>query len=114
LTHKAAASAMPWRDASLDTGTRVAALIAQVTLEEKIVQLYGVWVGVETSGSGVAPHQHDLAGQPIDWDDLVRHGMGQLTRPFFGRADSRFSPSRGARPRRLPVNRGEPGTVEGK
>jgi beta-xylosidase len=55
LTHKAAASAPPWRDASLDTGTRVAALIAQVTLEEKIVQLYGVWVGVETSGSGVAP-----------------------------------------------------------
>jgi beta-xylosidase len=82
LTLDHAASATPWRDASLDTGARVSALLAQLTLQEKIAQLYGVWVGVETSGSGVAPHQHDLAGEPVDWDELIKHGIGQLTRPF--------------------------------
>jgi beta-xylosidase len=82
LTLEAAASAAPWRDASLETSVRVAALLAELTLQEKIAQLYGVWVGVETSGSGVAPHQHDLAGEPVDWADLIRHGIGQLTRPF--------------------------------
>ena len=82
MTLDQAASATPWRDASLDTSLRVAALLAQLTLREKIAQLYGVWVGVETTGSGVAPHQHDLAGEPVDWDDLIRHGIGQLTRPF--------------------------------
>jgi beta-xylosidase len=82
LTLDPATSATPWRDASLDTGTRVAALLAQLTLREKIAQLYGVWVGVESSGNGVAPHQHDLAGEAVDWADLIKHGIGQLTRPF--------------------------------
>jgi beta-xylosidase len=82
LTLDQAGSPTPWRDTSLDTSARVAALLAQLTTREKVAQLYGVWVGVDSSGGGVAPHQHDLAGEPVDWDDLIQHGIGQLTRPF--------------------------------
>lgn len=72
----------PWRDRSLDVAARVAALMAEMTVEEKVAQLYGVWVGADASGAGVAPHQHDLAGVPVPWAELVRPGLGQLTRPF--------------------------------
>jgi len=71
-----------WRDLSLDVAARVAALMAEMTVEEKVAQLYGVWVGADASGAGVAPHQHDLAGVPAPWVELVRPGLGQLTRPF--------------------------------
>ena len=70
-----------WRDKTLDTATRVAALMAQMTVEEKVAQLYGVWVGADSAGAGVAPHQHDLAVPP-DFDELITVGIGQLTRPF--------------------------------
>jgi beta-glucosidase len=52
-----------------------------MTLEEKISQLVGVWVGTYASGGGVAPHQADLA-VPLDWRGLIRNGLGQLTRPY--------------------------------
>ncbi|MFI9123526.1 glycoside hydrolase family 3 N-terminal domain-containing protein [Streptomyces bikiniensis] len=52
-----------------------------MTLEEKTAQLYGVWVGARTDGSGVAPHQHEMAGDE-DIEALTRHGLGQLTRSF--------------------------------
>jgi beta-glucosidase len=61
---------------------RVAELIARMTVEEKIAQLYGVWVGLDNSGHGVAPHQHEFAAAPIDWAALIENGLGQLTRPF--------------------------------
>ena len=56
-------------------------LIARMTLREKIAQLYGLWVGFDESGA-VAPHQHDFAAPAVDVHDLVRHGLGQLTRPY--------------------------------
>ncbi|MEU1971607.1 glycoside hydrolase family 3 N-terminal domain-containing protein [Microbacterium sp. NPDC019599] len=56
-------------------------LIASMTLEEKIAQLYGVWVGASDEGGDVAPHQHDL-DDAVDLDALVPQGLGQLTRPF--------------------------------
>ncbi len=40
-----------WRDASLTTDARVAALMAEMTVEEKVAQLYGVWVGADTGGA---------------------------------------------------------------
>ena len=60
---------------------RVDELIAALSLEEKIAQLYGVWVGASESGGDVAPHQHDMDNQ-IDLDALLPSGLGQLTRPF--------------------------------
>lgn len=53
-----------------------------MSLEEKAAQLYGVWVGADASGEGVAPHQHELAQGPADWDAFIANGLGQLTRPF--------------------------------
>ena len=61
---------------------RVEALVAEMTLDEKLAQLYGVWVGASDDGGGdVAPHQHDL-NDVVDLDALLPSGLGQLTRPF--------------------------------
>lgn len=61
--------------------SRVEELIDSMTLEEKIAQLYGVWVGASDEGGDVAPHQHDL-DDAVDLDDILPQGLGQLTRPF--------------------------------
>ncbi|WP_199921208.1 beta-glucosidase [Streptomyces globisporus] len=53
----------------------------EMTLEEKTAQLYGVWVGASDEGAEVAPHQHDME-EPVDLDELLPDGLGQLTRPF--------------------------------
>ncbi|MBX7554312.1 glycoside hydrolase family 3 N-terminal domain-containing protein [Streptomyces sp. NPDC004232] len=70
-----------WQDASLDPETRADALIAAMTLREKTAQLVGVWVGASDEGDEVAPHQHEME-EPPDLDELLPHGLGQLTRPF--------------------------------
>lgn len=70
-----------WRDPGLSPEERADALIPLLTLEEKAAQLVGVWVGADASGQGVAPHQDKMpGGRP--WPELIRHGLGQLTRPF--------------------------------
>ncbi|MFE6974388.1 glycoside hydrolase family 3 N-terminal domain-containing protein [Streptomyces sp. NPDC057682] len=71
----------PWRDPSRTPEERVADLIPRMTLEEKAAQLYGIWVGADADGDGVAPHQNDMV-DPVDWDALTTRGLGQLTRPF--------------------------------
>ncbi|TYL52693.1 beta-glucosidase family protein [Agromyces mariniharenae] len=71
----------PWQDTSLPATARVEALVAELTLEEKIAQLYGVWVGASADGEDVAPNQHEMIGD-VDLDELVPKGLGQLTRPF--------------------------------
>jgi Fibronectin type III-like domain len=77
----AASETARWRDSRLAPAERAAALIPLMTLEEKVAQLTGVWVGADASGGGVAPHQADMAdGKP--WSTVIRHGLGQLTRPF--------------------------------
>src|SRR4051794_14978625 len=72
----------PWRDTSLSPRRRAEDLLGRLSLEEKIGQLYGVWVGADDAGEEVAPHQHDLADVPVDWKGLITQGLGQLTRPF--------------------------------
>ncbi|MFF3562738.1 beta-glucosidase [Streptomyces sp. NPDC002574] len=52
-----------------------------MTPDEKIAQLYGLWVGASNEGAEVAPHQHDM-DRPPSLDDLLPSGLGQLTRPF--------------------------------
>jgi beta-xylosidase len=74
--------APPWRDVTLSPQERTEDLLTRLTLEEKIAQLYGVWVGADDAGDEVAPHQHDLADAPVDWKGLITFGLGQLTRPF--------------------------------
>ncbi|MFI1929165.1 glycoside hydrolase family 3 N-terminal domain-containing protein [Streptomyces sp. NPDC020330] len=52
-----------------------------MTLREKVAQLFGVWVGASDEGAEVAPFQHDME-EAVSLDDLLPHGLGQLTRPF--------------------------------
>jgi beta-glucosidase len=56
--------------------------MALMTTREKIAQLYGVWVGIDSAGGDMAPHQHEFAEAPPDWAALIRDGIGQLTRPL--------------------------------
>ncbi|MFE0487039.1 glycoside hydrolase family 3 N-terminal domain-containing protein [Streptomyces griseoaurantiacus] len=71
----------PWNDPAVPVAERVDALIGAMTLEEKIAQLFGVWVGASDQGGEVAPHQHDME-EAVDLDALLPNGLGQLTRPF--------------------------------
>jgi len=70
-----------WQDPLRTPDERVSALIDEMTLREKVAQLYGLWVGTDPDGPGVAPHQTELENGH-DFHDLIRHGLGQLTRVF--------------------------------
>lgn len=62
---------------------RVAALIAQMTVEEKLAQLYGMWLGASgESGEMVAPMMDEMLGHVPPFDEFAKHGLGQLTRVF--------------------------------
>ncbi|HEY2268945.1 MAG TPA: glycoside hydrolase family 3 N-terminal domain-containing protein, partial [Streptosporangiaceae bacterium] len=71
-----------WRDPSRPAAERVADLLARMTLEEKAAQLTSVWLGDQPQDSNVAPMQGELrsAGPPLA--ELIRDGLGQLTRVF--------------------------------
>lgn len=71
-----------WQNPAAQVQHRVTDLLQRMTLSEKVSQLYGVWVGADSAGGDVAPHQHDLSQQPPLWNEIIRDGLGQLTRPF--------------------------------
>ncbi|MEU1513611.1 glycoside hydrolase family 3 N-terminal domain-containing protein [Streptomyces sp. NPDC005811] len=73
--------ARPWTDTALPAGARVEALLARLTLEEKVAQLSSTWEDVEPAGPEVAPGT-SLFGRVGDLDETARHGLGQLTRPY--------------------------------
>ena len=77
-----ATSSETWHDPDQPREERVAALLAAMTLEEKVNQLVGVWVGASSEGGEVAPHQNEMGGGDVDLDALLPNGLGQLTRPF--------------------------------
>ena len=70
-----------WRDSSAPVDARVEALVEAMTLDEKLAQLIGVWVGASADGGEVAPHQNEMYDD-VDLDTLLPNGLGQLTRPF--------------------------------
>ena len=51
-------------------------------MREKVAQLYGAWVGADATSGQVAPLQHSSELPPAEWSDVLRDGVGQLTRPF--------------------------------
>ncbi|KJL45237.1 Periplasmic beta-glucosidase precursor [Microbacterium terrae] len=81
MDHDTMTDAAPWRDVARPVDERVEALVSEMTVAEKVAQLYGVWVGASDDGEDVAPHQHDMDDH-VDLDDLLPDGLGQLTRPF--------------------------------
>lgn len=82
MTLESGVTAELWRDPAAPPVERAGDLIARMTTREKVAQLYGVWVGIDSAGGDVAPHQHELAVLPRAWDELIGDGIGQLTRPF--------------------------------
>ncbi|GLY47043.1 glycoside hydrolase family 3 N-terminal domain-containing protein [Lentzea sp. NBRC 102530] len=82
-----------WRNPHAPVADRVRDLVARMTPQEKIAQLQGIWAGIDAAGE-MAPHQHEFAVAPQDFDELTRHGLGQLTRVFGTRP---IAPEVGAR-----------------
>lgn len=73
--------ARPWTDTRRPAAERVESLIAAMTLEEKLGQLVGVWVGISPVDGDVAPFQHEMS-DGIELDEILPNGLGHLTRPF--------------------------------
>ena len=48
-----------WKDIGASADNRVDALMSVMSLPEKVAQLFGVWVGVDSSDGEMAPHQHE-------------------------------------------------------
>ncbi|MCR3751896.1 beta-glucosidase family protein [Lentzea californiensis] len=82
-----------WRNPHAPVDDRVRDLVARMTPQEKIAQLQGIWAGIDAAGE-MAPHQHEFAVAPQDFDELTRYGLGQLTRVFGTRP---IAPEVGAR-----------------
>ncbi|AQZ64224.1 Beta-glucosidase [[Actinomadura] parvosata subsp. kistnae] len=83
----------PWQDPALAVADRVEALLAEMTLEEKIGQLGSRWLGNDMSSGdepepepgaeplNVAPMQDVFAASgTVPLEEAVRHGLGHLTR----------------------------------
>lgn len=69
-----------WNDTALTPAERAAALLAELTLEEKIAQLGSVWPG---STNDVAPAFSEAgAAGGGTFEAGVARGIGHLTRPF--------------------------------
>jgi beta-glucosidase len=71
----------PYRDPHLDVDKRVADLLERMTREEKVAQLFAVWLTLDAD----APASGSLAGWSaggLDVAELLRHGLGQVTRPL--------------------------------
>ncbi|HWS31667.1 MAG TPA: glycoside hydrolase family 3 N-terminal domain-containing protein [Actinoplanes sp.] len=79
--------AQSWRDAALPIADRVEALLATMTVEEKVAQLGSRWLGRDKGapdpeeGHQVAPMENDFSTGPA-LEDASRHGLGHLTRVY--------------------------------
>jgi beta-xylosidase len=71
-----------WRDPARPADERVADLLSRMTLEEKVAQLGSIWIGASGDGDGVAPMQDQFSDDQPPLDELIKNGLGQLTRVF--------------------------------
>src|ERR1700689_2014813 len=71
-----------WRDPSRPAAERAADLLARMTLEEKVAQLASIWLGNRPRDSNVAPMQGDFVAPEVPFAELIKDGLGQLTRVF--------------------------------
>src|SRR3954470_1327002 len=89
----AAAEERSWADAARPLAERVEALLAAMSLDEKLAQLASVWIGAELGGDNVAPMQEAFAN-PAPFEEAGAHGLGHFTRPL---GTSPVDPVKGAR-----------------
>src|SRR5436189_3748879 len=78
----APAAAEPWRDPSVPVAERVCDLLSRMTLEEKLGQLGSAWLSEPEDGTGRAPMQGEFTDGLPPFTEMIRHGLGQLTRVF--------------------------------
>ena len=78
----AAAEERPWADASRPLADRVEALLAAMTLDEKLAQLASVWVGAELGLGQRRAHAGGVRGTRRPFEEASAHGMGHFTRPL--------------------------------
>jgi beta-glucosidase len=83
----------PYRDAARPPDERARDLLARMTREEKVAQLCSVWLMLDPAGGEFAPMQA-FGAPPGDPARDLRHGIGQITRPFGSRP---IAPRDGAR-----------------
>ena len=70
-----------WRDPSRTVEERVEALLAEMTLPEKVAQLGSIWLGFDQAGGEVAPMQN-VFSRATSFAEATSDGLGQLTRVF--------------------------------
>jgi beta-xylosidase len=68
-----------WRDPWRPAAERVEDLLGRMTLEEKAAQLTSIWIG---DPGNVAPMQGEMSAAPLPLAELIRDGLGQVTRVF--------------------------------
>ncbi|KAB8195323.1 glycosyl hydrolase [Nonomuraea phyllanthi] len=61
---------------------RVAELLADMSLDEKLAQLVGVWLNVNRDEGVVAPLQDSMQGEDVAFEAFARHGVGHITRHY--------------------------------
>lgn len=85
-----------WHDTSLPAAERAAALLAELTLDEKIGQLGSYWQHlqpgfgpdhdgdeqVEAGQHDVAPMESEFSKDAVTWEQTHKDGLGHLTRVF--------------------------------
>ncbi|WP_262852112.1 beta-glucosidase family protein [Mumia quercus] len=73
-----------WNDPNASVADRVEALLAAMTLEEKVGQLASFWpqpATVSQVAGDVAPMESAMT-EGLTWEESIRHGLGHLTRCF--------------------------------
>ena len=73
---------------STERQAQVDDLVARMTLEEKLSQLVGLWVGADATGAGVAPHQSEMTDDGLGWTDVIARRARPADPPVRLRARS--------------------------
>ena len=73
-----------WKNPSAPVGERVEALLAELTLDEKVGQLGSFWPTPKNASrlSGDVAPMANAMEEGFTWEESIRHGLGHLTRPF--------------------------------
>ena len=70
-----------WQDPHVKASDRLDALIAEMSLPEKLAQLGSLWLGFDVLTGEVAPMQN-VFSRNVSWPESVQDGIGHLTRVF--------------------------------
>jgi len=63
---------------------RARELLRKLTVKEKVAQLHSVWLNIEEDGSFTFRRAHDgfIEESSADPESILKHGIGQITRPL--------------------------------